>query len=159
MVFAVLLSLVCLISVSHAIPYACNWTYIPGDYVQFPHVPVNCFTTTPSACQRSWKSGIPEGTATAKPLVYSEFIFCHESFSTCGYVPISPETGVVLGGSGVTIGGGVDLGYNEKHSEAFTHLGKSRFYISFRKVLCSLDKTLKNARRIGTLLSQLEVCL
>ena len=105
-------------------PYVCNWTYVPADYVHFPHVPVNCFTTTPSACQRSWKSGIPEGTATGKPLIYSEFIFCHESFSTCGYVPIDPDTGIVLGGSGVTVGGGVDLGSTEKNSEAFTLLGK-----------------------------------
>ena len=124
MLLITLVSLCYVLSTGEAMPYVCNWTYVPSDYVHFPHVPVNCFTTTPSACQRSWKSGIPEGTATAKPLVYSEFIFCQESFSTCGYVPIDPETGIVLGGSGVTVGGGVDLGFTERHSEAFTHLGK-----------------------------------
>ena len=124
MIFATLVLLACVLSSTQALPYACNWTYTPTDYVHFPQVPVHCFTTTPSYCQRSWKSGVPEGIATAKPLVYSEFIYCHESFSTCGYVPIDPETGVVLGGSGVTIGGGVDLGYIEKHFEAFSHLGK-----------------------------------
>lgn len=125
MLLPVVLSLALyIVSASDAMPYVCNWSYVPADYVRFPHVPVNCFTTTPSACQRSWKSGIPEGTATAKPLIFAEFIICHESFSTCGYVPINPETGVVRGGSGVTIGGGVDLGFTEKISDAFDRLGK-----------------------------------
>ena len=132
MVIAWLLSFACALCMgqvtfallSSGTPYACNWTYTPLDYVHFPHVPVNCFTTIPSACQRSWKSGIPEGIATSKPLIYSEFIVCHESFSTCGYVPIDPDTGVVLGGSGVTIGGGVDLGSTEKIADAFNNLGK-----------------------------------
>ena len=142
MVLVTLLSLAYVLALSRALPYSCNWTYTPEDYVHFPHVPVNCFTTTPSACQRSWKSGIPEGTATAIPLVYSEFIFCHESFSTCGYVPIVPETGKVLGGSGVTVGGGVDLGYTEKHSEAFSHLDlgiykKLKPYLGLRQELAA----------------------
>lgn len=149
MLFVTLVSLCYVVSTSQAMPYVCNWTYVPADYVHFPHVPVNCFTTTPSACQRSWKSGIPEGTATAKPLIYSEFIFCHESFSTCGYVPIDPETGIVLGGSGVTVGGGVDLGSTEKNSEAFTHLGEEIIVTFCKAPVGILQFSIINSRQIG----------
>ena len=90
--------------------YDCQRSYTPSKNIGYPRVPTNCFATVPSACPRSWKSGIPEGRATSTPLVYSEFLICHEAFSTCGYVPINPRNGDVRGNSGVTIGAGVDLG-------------------------------------------------
>ena len=104
--------LLCLSSVMTATQasYVCQRSYTPSRNIGYPRVPTNCFATTPSACPRSWKSGIPEGRATSTPSVYSEFLICHEAFSTCGYVPINPRNGDVRGNSGVTIGAGVDLG-------------------------------------------------
>lgn len=106
-------------------PYVCKKAYTPKKYVGLEYVPADCLTTTPSACQRSWKAGIPQGRATSKPYIYSAFIFCHEGFSSCGYVPINPKTGVVVGGSGVTVGAGVDLGSQTRSSPIFRSLPDS----------------------------------
>ena len=87
--------------------------YDPSEYVKNFRVPPQCKPEVLS-CTRSWKSGIPLGASTDLPLIDSDFILCHEGFYTCGYVPIDPDTGKVLGGSGVHIGGGVDLGVRDR---------------------------------------------
>ena len=106
----------------HGEPYNCRSRYIPQDHIRKLRVPPNCKVTTPSYCPRTWKSGIPEGRATSKPLIYSEFISCHEGNSSCGFVPINPTSGEVLGNSGVTIGTGIDLGSKSSSSPALRSL-------------------------------------
>ena len=108
-----------------AAPYECQNEYTPGDYIGEIKVPTNCFPSIPSYCPRSWKSGIPEGFSKSKPLIYSEFIICHEGLSTCGYVPIDSKNGEVLGNSGVTIGAGVDLGSKSRSYPGFNSLTSS----------------------------------
>ena len=108
-----------------AAPYECQNEYTPGKYIGEIKVPTNCFTSTPSYCPLDWKHGIPNGISKSKPLIYPEFITCHEGLSVCGYVPIDPKNGTVTGNSGVTIGAGVDLG------------SKSRSYRGFNSSLAS----------------------
>lgn len=119
-------------------PYDCKIKYAPSRYIGFPRVPTNCLVTTPSACPRSWKSGIPDGRATTKPLIHSEFLICHEGFSSCGYVPINPRNGEVLGHGGVTIGSGIDLASKSASYPGFSALpnsliGKLEPYFGLRK--------------------------
>ncbi len=96
-------------------------TYDPKMYIGKRIIPDNCTAGTPSRCPRSWKSGVEEGKSTNLPLIDTLFVSCHEGFSSCGYVPLTPSTGEVAGMSGVTIGTGVDLG--SKNREYFTSIG------------------------------------
>ena len=98
-----------------AIPYNCTTSYQPSAYVGESRVPSNCETVQLN-CPASWKSGIPKGSETNAPMIYQNFLSCHESFTLCGYVPIKTETGEVLGQSGVTICAGVDLGNKTRAS-------------------------------------------
>ena len=93
----------------------CNNTYEPSKYIGELRVPTSC-KLEKSDCLRSWKSGVPEGSETSLPLVYRKFLTCHEGFLFCGYVPIDPKSGEVLGESGVTVGAGVDLGSKSRAS-------------------------------------------
>ena len=93
----------------HAQQHNCINSYNPWYYTGERRVPTSCNLENLN-CPISWKSGIPEGSETAIPLIYERFLTCHESSSLCGYVPIDPKSGEVLGQSGVTIGTGVDLG-------------------------------------------------
>ena len=86
----------------------CASGYNPPDYIGKLQVPTSC-KRNQAQCPPSWKSGIPEGSETSVPMVYQKFLTCHEGFTLCGYVPINPKSGEVLGQSGVTIGAGVDL--------------------------------------------------
>ena len=95
--------------------YQCINEYQPSDYKGKVRVPTNC-KLEKLDCPRSWKSGIPEGGETESPMIYQKFLTCHEGFTLCGYVPIDPKSGVVLGQSGVTVGGGVDLGSKSRAS-------------------------------------------
>jgi len=74
-------------------------------------VPVDCKTES-LACPRSWKAGVPEISSDSSnafdKMVATKFLYCHEGFTTCGYVPIDARNGNVLGHSGVTIGAGID---------------------------------------------------
>ncbi|KAI6648018.1 Collagen alpha-6(VI) chain-like [Oopsacas minuta] len=97
----------------------CTTPYKPRLYINNPRVPTDCKLEMLS-CPTSWKAGIPEGTSTDLPLIYNEFVTCHEGLTKCGYVPINSDDGEVLGTSGVTIGGGVDLG--SKNGEYFTDI-------------------------------------
>ena len=83
--------------------YQCINEYQPSDYKGKVRVPTNC-KLEKLDCPRSWKSGIPEGGETESPMIYKKFLTCHEGFALCGYVPIDPKSGVVLGQSGVTVG-------------------------------------------------------
>ena len=103
-----ILILIALRTVS-AVPYNCTSRYQPSVYVGQSRVPSNC-TVEQISCQTSWKSGIPKGSETTAPMIYQNFLSCHEGFTLCGYVPINQKSGEVLGQSGVTIGAGVDLG-------------------------------------------------
>ena len=95
----------------------CKNAYKPSDYIGQPRVPTSCKVEQLN-CPPSWKSGIPEGSVTSLPMVYQKFLTCHEGFTLCGYVPIKPNSGEVLGQSGVTIGAGVDLGNKSRASFA-----------------------------------------
>ena len=95
----------------------CASGYNPPDYIGKLQVPTSC-KLNQAQCPPSWKSGIPEGSETSLPLVYQRFLTCHEGFTLCGYVPINPKSGEVLGQSGVTIGAGVDLGSKSRASFA-----------------------------------------
>ena len=95
----------------------CASGYNPPDYIGKLQVPTSC-KLNQAQCPPSWKSGIPEGSETSLPMVYQKFLTCHEGFTLCGYVPIDPKSGEVLGQSGVTIGAGVDLGSKSRASFA-----------------------------------------
>ncbi len=96
-------------------PYNCASSYKPSDHIGQTRVPSNC-KVEQLGCPPSWKSGIPKGTETSAPMIYQKFLNCHEGFTLCGYVPIDPRSGEVLGHSGVTIGAGVDLGSKSRAS-------------------------------------------
>jgi hypothetical protein len=49
-------------------------------------------------------------------MIDQKFLNCHEGFTLCGYVPIDPKSGAVLGQSGVTVGAGVDFGSKSRTS-------------------------------------------
>ncbi len=95
--------------------YNCTNNYKPSDYTGKLRVPTSC-TVEQLDCPSSWKSGVPKGTETSAPMIYQKFLYCHEGFTLCGYVPIDPRSGEVLGHSGVTIGAGVDLGSKSRAS-------------------------------------------
>ena len=97
--------------------HICNNTYEPSKYIGELRVPTSC-KLEKLDCPSSWKSGVPEGSETSLPLVYRKFLTCHEGSTSCGYVPIDPKSGEVLGESGVTIGAGVDLGSKSRASLA-----------------------------------------
>ena len=99
----------------YAEPYNCASSYKPSDYIGKVRVPTNC-KVEQLGCPSSWKSGVPKGTETSTPMIYHKFLNCHEGFTLCGYVPIDPKSGEVLGHSGVTIGAGVDLGSKSRAS-------------------------------------------
>ena len=92
----------------HAQQHNCQNAYEPSKYTGELRVPTSCKVEQLN-CPRSWKSGIPEGSEISLPMVYQRFLTCHEGFTLCGYVPIKPKSGEVLGQSGVTIGADVDL--------------------------------------------------
>ena len=100
----------------------CKNAYNATQYIGNLRVPISC-KLEQLDCPSSWKSGIPQGSETSAPMIYSKFQHCHEGFTLCGYVPIKPKTGEVLGQSGVTIGAGVDLG--SKSSSSFASLSKT----------------------------------
>ena len=102
---------------AYAEQYKCKNAYNPSDYTGQPRVPSSC-KVEQQDCPPSWKSGIPEGSETSPPMVYQKFLTCHEGFTLCGYVPIDPKSGEVLGQSGLTIGAGVDLGSKSRASFA-----------------------------------------
>ena len=99
----------------YAEPYNCASRYKPSEYVGKRLAPKDCNVEHPG-CPSSWKSGVPEGSDTSTPMIYDKFLNCHEGFTLCGYVPIDPKSGEVLGHSGVTIGAGVDLGSKNRAS-------------------------------------------
>ena len=101
----------------HAQQHNCKNAYEPSKYIGELRVPTSC-KVEKQDCPVSWKSGIPEGSETSLPMVYQKFLTCHEGFTLCGYVPIKPKSGEVLGQSGVTIGAGVDLGSKSRASFA-----------------------------------------
>ncbi|XP_028400204.1 vitrin-like [Dendronephthya gigantea] len=103
-------------------PYTCEEEYRPSNYIGSLRVPTNC-NVQRLDCPPSWKSGIPNGIETSSPMIDVKFLKCHEGFTFCGYVPIDPNSGKVLGQSGVTIGAGVDLG--SKSSSSFTLLSRT----------------------------------
>ncbi|CAB4015951.1 collagen alpha-1(XII) chain-like [Paramuricea clavata] len=111
-----LILLVFVLGTVYAEPYKCRGVYNPSDYIEKFRVPNNCDIIKQSYCPSSWKSGIPEGSETSAPMIYQNFLNCHEAFTSCGYVPIDPKSGEVLGHSGVTIGRGVDLGSKSRAS-------------------------------------------
>ena len=110
-----LILLVVVLRTAYAVPYTCTKSYQPSVYAGQSKVPSNCKVEQLN-CQTSWKSGIPEGSEISPPMVYQNFLSCHEGFTLCGYVPINQKTGEVLGQSGVTIGAGVDLGSKSRAS-------------------------------------------
>ena len=118
-----LILLVFVLGTVHAEPYKCRGVYNPSDYIGKLRVPNNCDIIKQPDCPSSWKSGIPEGSETSAPMIYQNFLNCHEGFTSCGYVPIDPKSGKVLGKSGVTIGRGVDLG--SKSRASFTSLSST----------------------------------
>ena len=93
----------------------CNQSYDRSRYIGKARVPVDCKTES-LRCPRSWKAGVPEISSDSSnafdKMVATKFLYCHEGFTTCGYVPIDTRNGKVLGHSGVTIGAGIDLGKN-----------------------------------------------
>ena len=115
--FAKFFILVFVFDKAYAEQYKCKNAYNPSDYIGQPRVPSSCKVERQD-CSPSWKSGIPEGSETSLPMVYQKFLTCHEGFTLCGYVPIDPNSGEVLGQSGVTIGAGVDLGSKSRASFA-----------------------------------------
>ena len=97
--------------------------YKPADYVGKLRVPPGCQLEKLS-CPNCWKAGITDGASIALPLIDADFVECHEGLTKCGYVPIDPVNGEVLGQSGVTIGGGVDLG--SKDRKFFDRIGVAK---------------------------------
>ncbi|XP_067056552.1 uncharacterized protein [Acropora muricata] len=101
----------------------CKQSYDRSRYIGKARVPVDCKTES-LACSRSWKAGVPEISSDSSnafdKMVDTKFLYCHEGFTTCGYVPIDARNGKVLGHSGVTIGAGIDLG--TKTSTSFVGL-------------------------------------
>ena len=93
----------------------CKQSYDPSQYIGKARVPVDCKTEA-LGCPPSWKAGVPEISSDSSnafdEMVDTKFLYCHEGFTTCGYVPIDATNGQVLGHSGVTIGVGIDLGKN-----------------------------------------------
>jgi uncharacterized protein YegL/GH24 family phage-related lysozyme (muramidase) len=118
-----LILLVFVLGTVHAEPYKCRGVYNPSDYIGKLRVPNNCDIIKQPDCPSSWKSGIPEGSETSAPMIYQNFLNCHEGFTSCGYVPIDPKSGEVLGQSGVTVGAGVDL--RSKSWASFTSLSST----------------------------------
>ena len=108
-----------ILDVVNAEQHNCKSAYNPSTYIGNLRVPTSC-KSEQLDCPRSWKSGVPEGGETSAPMIYKDFLVCQEGFTSCGYVPIDPKTGKVLGQSGVTIGAGVDLG--SKSSSSFASL-------------------------------------
>ena len=106
----------------YAQTHNCVYDYKPSSYIGKLRVPITC-NLRQLDCPSSWKSGIPEGSETSAPMIYQKFLNCHEGFTSCGYVPIDPKSGEVLGQSGVTIGAGVDLG--SKSRASFTSLSST----------------------------------
>lgn len=82
--------------------------YDPTMYKGMSRIPADCTRDIPSDCPCSWKSGIYDGGSDSLPLINDTFVSCHEGSFTCGHVPLNPETGEVLGNSGVIIGTRVD---------------------------------------------------
>ena len=99
----------------YAEPYKYASRYEPSNYVGKRLAAEDC-NVEQLRCPSSWKSGIPEGSETSAPMIHEKFLNCHEGFTLCGYVPIDPKSGEVLGHSGVTIGAGVDLGSKSRAS-------------------------------------------
>jgi GH24 family phage-related lysozyme (muramidase) len=118
-----LILLVFVLGTVYAEPYKCRGVYNPSDYIGKLRVPNNCDVIKQPDCPSSWKSGIPEGSETSAPMIYQNFLNCHEGFTSCGYVPIDPKSGEVLGQSGVTVGAGVDL--RSKSWASFTSLSST----------------------------------
>ena len=108
-----LLSVVLTFPVSFSI--TCKQSYDPSRYIGKARVPVDC-KPEHLGCPSSWKAGVPEISSDPSnafdEMVDTKFLYCHEGFTTCGYVPIDSTNGQVLGHSGVTIGAGIDLGKN-----------------------------------------------
>ncbi len=99
----------------YAEPYKYASRYEPSNYIGKRLAAEDC-NVEQLRCPSSWKSGIPEGSETSAPMIHEKFLNCHEGFTLCGYVPIDPKSGEVLGHSGVTIGAGVDLGSKSRAS-------------------------------------------
>ena len=112
-VYVGLLSIVLTFPVCFSV--TCNQSYDRSRYIGKARVPVDCKTES-LRCPRSWKAGVPEISSDSSnafdKMVATKFLYCHEGFTTCGYVPIDARNGKVLGHSGVTIGAGIDLGEN-----------------------------------------------
>jgi uncharacterized protein YegL len=106
----------------YAQTYNCSGDYNPSDYIGKLRVPTDC-KLEQLDCPASWKSGIPKGSETSAPMIDQKFLNCHEGFTLCGYVPIDPKSGAVLGQSGVTVGAGVDFG--SKSRAYFTSMNVS----------------------------------
>jgi GH24 family phage-related lysozyme (muramidase) len=114
--------LVFVLGTVYAQTYNCENDYKPADYKCKRRVPTDC-KVEQLDCPTSWKSGIPKGSETSAPMIDDKFLYCHEGFTLCGYVPIHRKSGEVLGQSGVTIGAGVDLG--SKSRASFTSLSST----------------------------------
>ena len=95
--------------------HTCTHGFQPSNYIGERRVPISC-RIEQRDCPTSWKSGIQEGSETTGILIDPTFLTCHESFTLCGYVTIDTNSGEALRRSGVTIGGGVDLGSQPKAS-------------------------------------------
>ncbi|CAB4040546.1 Hypothetical predicted protein, partial [Paramuricea clavata] len=106
----------------YAQTFNCSGDYNPSEYIGKRRVPIDC-KVEQLDCPASWKSGIPKGSETSAPMIDKKFLNCHEGFTLCGYVPINPKSGEVIGQSGVTIGCGVDLG--NKSRASFTSLSST----------------------------------
>jgi hypothetical protein len=114
--------LVFVLGTLYAQTFNCSGVYNPSDYTGKLRVPTDC-KLEQLDCPASWKSGIPEGSETSAPMIDQKFLNCHEAFTLCGYVPIDPNSGAVLGQTGVTVGAGVDFG--SKSRTSFTSLSIS----------------------------------
>ena len=111
----ILILLLFVLGMVYGEPYNCNEDYQPATYVGELRVPPNCQPQNLD-CPNSWKPGIPQGSESSMPMIYQTFLFCHEGFTSCGYVPVNQKSGEVLGQSEVTIGAGVDLGSKSRAS-------------------------------------------
>ena len=58
-------------------------------------VPPNCQPQNLD-CPNSWKPGITQGSESSAPMIDQNFLFCHEGFTSCGYVLVNPKSGEVL---------------------------------------------------------------
>ncbi|CAB4033952.1 Hypothetical predicted protein [Paramuricea clavata] len=110
-----LILLVFVLGAVYAQTHNCVYGYKPSSHIGKLRVPITC-NLQQLDCPSSWKSGIPEGSETSAPMIYQKFLNCHEGFTSCGYVPIDPKSGEILGESGVTVGAGVDLGNKSRAS-------------------------------------------